>query len=106
MDVTFDGTTIGTVGGQAPVQGDGEVDGYPWYFRARGTHWALSVAEVAGDPVQAGWGSQPGWHVACEYGTGPFDASWMPHEEAVEFIGQALAAWRQGHLTRRNARRN
>lgn len=33
-----------TLGGDAPLQGFGYLDGRPWYFRARGNQWEFAVA--------------------------------------------------------------
>ncbi|MGH2482353.1 MAG: hypothetical protein ACRDHW_22120 [Ktedonobacteraceae bacterium] len=35
---------IVTLSGDAPVQGFGYLNGYPWYFRARGDRWEFAVA--------------------------------------------------------------
>ena len=35
----------GYIEGISPVQGCGSVDGYPWYFRARGDTWWFEIAE-------------------------------------------------------------
>ena len=32
-----------TLGGDAPLQGFGYVDGHPWYFRARGNAWEFAI---------------------------------------------------------------
>lgn len=32
------------IGGDAPLQGFGYLDGHPWYFRARGDRWWFAVA--------------------------------------------------------------
>lgn len=38
-------------GGNCPVQAEGRINGEPFYFRARGEHWSLSVgADPVGDP--------------------------------------------------------
>jgi hypothetical protein len=30
--------------GKCPVQAEGKIDGLPFYFRSRGAHWSLSIA--------------------------------------------------------------
>lgn len=40
-------------GGACPVQGDGEVDGHPCYYRSRGKGWSLEVYPVGGDTMTA-----------------------------------------------------
>lgn len=87
----------GDVGGNCPVQGDGTVDGHPWYFRARGAAWTFDIAEAAAaDPVDVGWGT-PGWCAGAKYGTWP-EAGWMSLGEAWAFIYQAVADFRAGKL--------
>lgn len=33
-----------SLGGDAPLQGFGYLNGHPWYFRARGDRWQFAVA--------------------------------------------------------------
>jgi hypothetical protein len=66
---------IETLGGMCPVQGEGTVDGFPFYFRARGASWSFSVADKDGDPVMNGPG-EDGFHIAEPYGTWP-EAGYM-----------------------------
>lgn len=80
---------ITMIGGNCPVQAEGTIDDEPFYFRARGQGWSLSVG---GDDVMM----DPKWHHSEQYGDGPFDAGWMPEDEALAFIEQsatAFAAW-------------
>ena len=38
--------------GKCPVQAEGKVDGLPFYFRGRGGHWSISIANKPdGDPL-------------------------------------------------------
>lgn len=38
--------------GKCPVQAEGKIDGLPFYFRSRGGHWSLSIANASdGDPL-------------------------------------------------------
>lgn len=38
--------------GNCPVQAEGTINGFPFYFRSRGGHWSLSIAnEKNGDPL-------------------------------------------------------
>ncbi len=68
---------IDYLGGQCPVQAEGKINGVPFYFRARGEHWSLSI------------GPNPVWHYSEAYGDGPYDAGWMGHEEARQFIDKS-----------------
>lgn len=36
---------IGKIYGSAPVQADGTVNGYPFYFRARWDEWSFAISE-------------------------------------------------------------
>lgn len=88
----------GGIGGACPLQGDGVVDGLPWYFRARGEHWSFSVAATPdGDPVGVWVTDDPpgAWTTEDEAeGDGLFAASWMPYAEAWRHIDASIAAWR------------
>lgn len=88
----------GTIGGACPLQGDGVVDGLPWYFRARGEAWSFSVAATPdGDAVAAGFSDAPD---GSFYTNGPSDnatpyaAGWMPHSEAWRHIEESIAEFR------------
>lgn len=87
-DLTID------VGGACPVQGEGTLDGFPIYFRARGEHWAFSIAQNrVHDPVNVSWDEVPGWWTECEYGDN-FAAGWMSGEHSRLCVAAAIAAWR------------
>jgi hypothetical protein len=77
---------IEALGGQAPVQGDGTMGDWRWYFRARGEHWSLS-AELGpdADPVMVFDNSDTTFYVEAAYGDFEFDASYMPLGE-VRFV--------------------
>lgn len=80
-------------GGYCPVQGWGSCDGHPWYFRSRGEHWTLTVSKPGGDPVAEGK-PMALYDREVEYGEGPYDAGWMPHEEAWALILAGLGEFR------------
>lgn len=73
---------IDQLGGNCPVQAEGTIDGQPFYFRARGEHWAFHVG--ADDPV-----GDPEWTYAEEYPGGRYAAGWMSEDEARAFINRA-----------------
>lgn len=79
-------TTVPT--GQAPVQAHGFIDGKEFYFRARGSRWALNIggSNVVGEPD---------WRYFEEYGTG-FDAGFITQDEAYAFIEAAAGKYRRG----------
>ncbi len=78
---------IATIGGNCPVQAEGTVNGRPFYFRARGDSWSLSIG---GDPVR-----DPEWEHEEWYGVWPA-AGWMPEEEALAFIHGTAARYTRG----------
>jgi hypothetical protein len=69
---------IACLGGNCPVQAEGTINGKAFYFRARGTEWTIGIG---GDEVLF-----PEWSDGAPYGNGPYDAGWMPEEEARAFI--------------------
>lgn len=74
--------TIDSIGGNCPVQAEGHIDGQPFYFRARGKRWSLSIG---GEPVGA-----PGWSHHEEWPGGPYDAGWMSLEDALRCIARGI----------------
>lgn len=81
---------IECLGGNCPVQAEGTIDGIPFYFRARGEHWSMSI----GGPDAVG---QPEWYHEEEFGDGPYDAGWMSEEDANKFIRQSANRFHAGH---------
>jgi hypothetical protein len=75
----------GSFGGNCPVQGDGELDGKYWYFRARGAYWSFEVSADEDSVTE--------WEHGEEYGT-KFDASWMPDEDVLKCIEKAVGLYR------------
>lgn len=73
-----------TVFGTCPVQGEGYIQGHPWYFRARHKHWSLEVSYQVGNLIES-----DSWSIGNEYD----GASHMPHEEAVRLIEHGLAVF-------------
>ncbi len=69
---------IETIGGNCPVQAEGQIDGFGFYFRARGEQWSIEIYD----------GSEKGWYYSEPYGT-TFEAGWMDKEEAEAFIEKA-----------------
>lgn len=78
------------LGGNCPVQAAGTVDGWPFYFRARGEWWSFSVVEMGEDPFGAdGW-----WNYKEKWGEWPA-AGWMTREEAMGCIEKAAQKFRE-----------
>ena len=70
------------LGGYCPVQADGRVDGVPFYFRARGNAWSMSVGQK---PILS-----PEWFYKEQYGERPYEAGWMPLDVAKDMISKAV----------------
>lgn len=79
---------IDWLGGNCPVQAEGTINGKPFYFRARGESWSLSVGGI--DAV-----SDPEWEHSEWYGEWPA-AGWMTPEEAEAFLRQAAERYARG----------
>ena len=79
---------VDQIGGNCPVQAEGTVDTVPFYFRARRQAWTMGIGL---DPV-----GEPSWHWSEPYGVGPYDAGWMPEDEARGFIQAAAERWASG----------
>lgn len=69
----MDGLTIDWIGGNCPVQAEGEIDGQPFYFRARGMRWVFSVEGQEGEVL---------WSYDERFGDTEFAAGWMTEDEA------------------------
>lgn len=90
----------GSIGGMVPVQGEGTVDGHPWYFRARGDHWEMVIADPCdADPVDVYGGGVAGWFARESWGTWP-EAGYMPLQTAWAFAEATIMRFRAGTLER------
>ncbi len=76
---------IAYIGGNCPVQSEGEIGDKLFYFRARHEHWSLGIG---GDPVL-----YPEWYHEEEWGEGPHDAGWMPQHVALAMMAKAFALY-------------
>ena len=81
--------------GYAPVQAEGTFFGVPFYFRARGNYWAVTTAKDSeSHNVFDGTMKRGGFFIEKKYSDNEFDASWMPHEDALCFITEAYKAFK------------
>ena len=83
----------------APVQAEGSVDGYRFYFRAKYEEWTFSVAEQPGlDPVDidsSGAAAGRGYFLSATYGSPRSSAaSHMPIPEAQQLIEECVRRYR------------
>lgn len=81
---------IDWLGGKCPVQAEGTINGKPFYFRARGEEWSLSIG---GEDVVC----DPDWYYEEPYGDEPFMAGWMPEDEARKFISKGARLFADLH---------
>ncbi|MBY5453888.1 hypothetical protein HFO91_30385 [Rhizobium leguminosarum] len=82
------GYVLDWIGGIAPVQAEGTIDGRPLYFRARGSQWSLDIGRIEGSDHPPVW-----WHVES-WGDWP-DAGYMPEDVALDMIDKAVALYRE-----------
>jgi len=95
-DDDFTERPVGILRGYVPVQGEGIIDGKPWYFRARGDSWSLSISEnTGGSPIEVRWGNESGWYYEDNWGEWP-DAGYMSYEEAWKIIEDCFVKFRAG----------
>ena len=78
-----------------PVQGSGHVDGYPWYFRARGAEWSVEIAEDRSinhrclplvGPGFSGWLIEEDWGKSPEAGYMDETIAWSIIERCFELF--------------------
>lgn len=82
---------IESIGGSCPVQASGTIDGKEFFFWSRYQVWTFAVAVDAGiDPVDINETSDQGFYLEESYGEGPYDAGYMPIEEAKEIIHRCV----------------
>jgi hypothetical protein len=88
----------GDFGGESPVQGDGEVDGRPFYFRARWNSWELDIAEPGGEPLSVTEESMArgvGWRHEENFGDlDLWQASYMEMKDVQRCMDKAVALFR------------
>lgn len=93
----------GDFGGECPVQGDGEIDGRPFYFRARWSSWELDIAEPGGEPLSVTEESMArgvGWRIEENWGDrDQCDASYMELEDVQRCMDRAVALFRASRHT-------
>jgi hypothetical protein len=89
------GVKLDTYGGNCPVQIEGTYQGEPFYFRARGSHWAVYIGEGAltVDP-QALYARDTYRPEGTSDEDARFVAGWMPLDEAFDILRLTLERWR------------
>ena len=68
------------------MQGWGTIGGDKFYFRARWNYWAFSVSKEPGLDPEDIWDPGRGFYIEESYGKTPYDAGYMPEEEAEAII--------------------
>jgi hypothetical protein len=92
----------GIIYGSAPVQAEGTINGFTFYFRAKYDEWTFSISEHSEiDPVDIQLpetGKQFGYFAEGKYGT-VFDskASYMEYDIAKDIIQRCVADYLQGN---------
>ena len=79
-----------------PVQAEGTIAEFPFYFRARHDKWTFAIAlDSDGDAVGIE-SSEQGFFRKASYGHGPHDAGYMPLDEARQIIARCVEEfWRE-----------
>ncbi|NRD65812.1 hypothetical protein HRD49_29080 [Corallococcus exiguus] len=80
--------------GSTPVEGFGEVDGRPFYFRARWETWWLAIAEPRQDPLLIYAEEISGWIHDEDWPGGKFAAGYMSMEEVRLCMERGIALFR------------
>jgi hypothetical protein len=75
--------------GHCPVQIEGTIDTYPFYFRARGEKWTAYIADKPNGIAFC----DTSWTYSEPYGNEPFAAGWMDLDDAQKLLYKALSLW-------------
>ena len=82
-------------GGACPVQGIGTLDGRVAYYRARGDGWSFEVWAEGVDVADDGLPEPEAEWVHDRSGAYAWpDGGWLHHDQSIENLREALAAWR------------
>ena len=73
-----------------PVEVVGTIGDCPFYFRSRTWKWSISICEPGQDPVGYPYFD---WD---EWGENLYDASHMPHTDAIAIINRCVAKYLEG----------
>ncbi len=82
--------------GDAPVQALGYIDGYPFYFHARGRRWRFAVASArtsTEEAIKVAAGEATGFLLTRKYGRSQHDASILSYSIAMSIIRRAAQAF-------------
>jgi hypothetical protein len=91
---------IEMIGGNCPVQAEGTIDGVPFYFRARGRRWAMSIGKDPVGILATIETRTDEWFAEATWGTERFAAGWMPEEEARRLIDWCAAEYARNAASR------
>jgi hypothetical protein len=87
------GFDVQWLSGLCPVQANGQIDGRPFYFRARHDEWSIRIAKFKGGDMDDVIDARDAWEHREKYGQDP-DAGYMPFIEALAFIEWSAKRWR------------
>lgn len=83
------------------MEGDGEVDGRPFYFRARWEVWSLAITAPGTDPLDMHFAMRDGWIHEERWPGGSCAAGYMTMDEVQQCMEHAVALFRSGHPGKR-----
>lgn len=93
-----DGVTVESRVPGTPVQYTGKADSQKYYFRARGEQWEMIIGETVDKCVDASLTDDPlknaEFYCTGRYGNSPFEAGYMPLEQAESIIRRGVRMWR------------
>ena len=83
-------------GGETPVQSWGTVLGKSFYFRARWKYWRFEVGEYEYLHALSDADIEKlDFYIEEEYGSGPYDAGYMPFADSKEIITRSICTYLQ-----------
>lgn len=77
---------IEMIAGYCPVQAEGTIDGVPFYFRARGRRWSMSIGKNPVSILTTIEANTDEWYAESTWGLERFAAGWMPEAEARRLV--------------------
>ena len=80
----------------APLQFEGEIDGNPFYFRARWESWRFTIVRPGGNPVSPKSNGEVLYAASGKVATGPFSASYLDPDLGLRMIATFIMDFRSG----------
>ncbi|KQV78184.1 hypothetical protein [Rhizobium sp. Root1220] len=88
---TMPNFTLHELAGYCPVQGQGDLEGQYWYFRARGSKWRFELGGNENFTKAPSW-----WHGEYWPSVDGFAAGYLTDEDAIGCILKAVELYQRG----------